>query len=220
MILRPTTGPEDWRTFLAKPELHWKRGRSAMETAHSWESANGLPTAIVTIFKEAELLFAIPEFKVSLPGGDRDSQNDVFALLRDDDGLITCMVEAKRDEPFGPTLAQWDAESSAGKTERLNAICALLGLNPRNLSPYLRYQLFHRTASAVLTAARFHTNRAAMVIQSFSPEHRWFGDFSAFTALFNLEPKRNEPASTTLPNGCVLTIGWVNSPIRTEEITP
>lgn len=216
MILRPTDGPEDWSAFLAKPDLHWKPGRSAMETAYSWEA--GFPREIAALFPGTELLQAIPEYKVPLPGGERASQNDVFALLRDDDGLIVCMVEAKRDEPFGPTLGEWLARQSDGKLDRLSAIASLLGLDSESLTPSLRYQLFHRTASAILTAQKFHAHRAAMVVQSFSPEHRWFEDFRAFCALFGLSPERNRPYEIHLPDGLSLTIAWASAPLRTEEI--
>jgi len=50
----------------------------------------------------------------------------------------------------------------------------------------------------VLEATRFKTDRAAMVVQSFSQEHRWFEDFAAFTALLGLEADRGKP----------LELGW------------
>lgn len=208
MILRPTQSPLDWREFLAKPDLQWKPGKSAMETAHSWEAQEGLPVPIAELFPSAELLFAIPEFKVALPGGGRESQNDVFALLRDKDGLIVCMVEAKRDEPFGPTLGEWMRDASAGKQQRIAAICDLLGLDLQALDPNLRYQLFHRTASAILTAEKFHTCRAAMIVQSFSSEHRWFKDYLAFIKLFGLTSNINQMTQTELPNSMNIQFGW------------
>lgn len=218
MILRPTNGPLDWRSFLAKPDLHWKAGFSAMETAYSWERQAGLPPEIAAMFSDAELLFAIPEYKVALPGGVRESQNDVFALLRDDAGLLTCMVEAKRSEPFGPRISEWLHEGSAGKEIRLTAICDLLGLDTHKLDLSLRYQLFHRAASAVITARRFHSKRAAMVIQSFSPKHRWFEDFRAFAAQFGLSKVLNELERATLPNGIELSMGWACCLPQTEQI--
>ncbi|HHS93756.1 MAG TPA: hypothetical protein ENK63_00220 [Rhodobacterales bacterium] len=219
MILRPTSGPEDWRAFLAKPE-HWRPGRSAMETAHAWEGAEGLPPEIATLLPGASLFLAIPEYKVPLPGGQRESQNDVFALLVDDLGVFPCMVEAKRDEPFGPTLDEWRAKPSKGKTERLEAICGLLGLDPGALDGSLRYQLFHRTASAAITAQRLRSPRAAMVVQSFSPERRWFGDFFAFAALFGLAPEPDRAVSTDLPGGIALSLAWASAPLRTQEMAP
>lgn len=191
-----------------------------MEAAYSFEAQRGLPPEIAAFFPTATLLLAIPEYKVALPGGTRDSQNDVFALLRDERGLITCMIEAKRDEPFGPTLGEWLKDASAGKTTRLAGICELLGLNPDTLDGGLRYQLFHRAASAVLTAKQFHTQRGAVVVQSFSPEHRWFEDYCAFARLLGVSPERDKAATAQLPNGIELVVGWASCPVMTESRTP
>ena len=84
VILVPTTGPDDWQRFLADPEKQWKSGYSAQELAKCWELANGLPTEVSrlfgTHFAQTELLLAIPEYRVRLPGGGRDSQKDLFCL--------------------------------------------------------------------------------------------------------------------------------------------
>lgn len=188
-----------------------------METAYSWEAQNGLPPEIAALFPDSQLILAIPEYKVPLPGGKRDSQNDVFALLRDEKGIMPCMIEGKRDEVFGPTLCEWQKKQSAGKVERLEAICSLLGLEACSLAPDLRYQLFHRTASAVLTAAKYHTQRAAMVVQSFSPEHLWFEDYAAFAELFGLAPSKDLICTTVLPNGLGLSLGWASCAAKTES---
>ena len=42
-ITLKSKGPEDWRTLLADPEIHWRRGYSARTLAHSWEDCNGEP---------------------------------------------------------------------------------------------------------------------------------------------------------------------------------
>lgn len=208
-ILIPTVGPNDWQRFLADPEKQWKRGYSAMATALSWEAANGLPPEIADLLGGApELLLAIPEHKVALPGGRRESQCDVFALVRISDETIAIAIEAKVNEPFGPTIGEWMVNASKGKVERMRFICDLLGLNA--LPPEeLRYQLFHRTAAAVLEAKRFKTDRAAMVVQSFSQEHRWFEDFAAFAAMFGLQAKKGQSLNYDLPSGMPLTLGWV-----------
>lgn len=207
-ILVPTTGANDWKRFLADPEKQWKRGYSAMAAALSWEAADALPPEIDALLGgSVELMLAIPEHKVALPGGGRASQCDVFALARADDATIAMAVEAKVNEPFGPTIADWMLGASKGKIERLGFICALLGV----ASPppeTLRYQLFHRTAAAVLEAERFKTDRAAMIVQSFSQDHRWFEDFAAFTALLGLEAARGAPIQHILPSGMPLTLGW------------
>jgi len=209
-ILIPTVGPEVWQQFLADPEKQWKRGYSAMAAALSWEAANGdVPPEISKLLGGSiELLLAIPEHKVALPGGQRESQCDVFALIRTINETMAIAVEAKVNEPFGPTVGEWMVDASKGKIERMQFICNLLGL----ISPppdELRYQLFHRTASAVLEANRFKTDRAAMIVQSFSQEHRWFEDFQAFASVFGLQAEPGQAVIYKLPSGMPLTLGWV-----------
>lgn len=207
-ILVPTSDYNDWKQFLADPEKQWKRGFSAMATALSWEDAKGLPIEISNILGgSAELLLAIPEHKVALPGGTRESQCDVFALVKSNDEIISLAVEAKVNEPFGPTIDEWMKDASKGKLKRIQYICELLGL--KTLPPgNLRYQLFHRTASAILEAKRFNADKAAMIVQSFSQEHKWFEDFGNFCSLFGFEADIDRSYTYSLPDKMPLTIGW------------
>ncbi len=179
-----------------------------MAAALSWEAASGLPGEIAALLgPEPELLLAIPEHRVPLPGGARDSQCDVFALVRVGSSTLAVAVEAKVDEPFGPTVSEWLKDASPGKLARLGFIQELLGLDGP-LSAGLRYQLFHRTAAAVVEARRFGTDAAAMIVQSFSPDHRWFEDFAAFAGLFGDAPAIGQPVTVALPCGMPLTLGW------------
>lgn len=179
-----------------------------MAAALSWEAAKGVPVEVAELFGESlELLLAIPEHKVALPGGRRESQCDVFALVRSFNETIAIAVEAKVNEPFGPTVGEWMVNASKGKIERIRFICDLLGLDA--LPPdELRYQLFHRTAAAVLEANRFKTDRAAMIVQSFSQEHRWLEDFQAFADHFGLQAEPGKALIYNLPSGIPLTMGW------------
>jgi hypothetical protein len=207
-ILTPSSGPDDWQQFLADPQKQWRRGYSAMAAALSWEAAQGLPPEVAALLgPDAELLFAIPEHRVALPGGRRESQCDVFALARAGDDTIAVAIEAKVDEPFGPTVGEWMVGASAGKTERITFIRDLLGL-PTGPIEHVRYQLLHRTAAAALEAARFKTDRAAMIVQSFSAKHRWFEDFAAFTGLLGLKADRGKPLRHILPSGKSVDLGW------------
>lgn len=156
LILRPTDGPDDWKQFLAEPDKHWKPGYSAHCLACCWEGADGLPDAVRDLFRtsdryrDLEPLLAIPEVKVDLPGGVRSSQTDLWLLARVPDGLVSVAVEGKVAEPFGPSLEEWQVAASAGKSERLAFLLDVLHLK----SPVarLRYQLLHRTVSAILLA--------------------------------------------------------------------
>ena len=41
--------PEKVIPYLAKQELHWKKGYSAYELAHSWISAGGIPASVRSV---------------------------------------------------------------------------------------------------------------------------------------------------------------------------
>lgn len=210
-ILVPTQGVDDWKRLLADPQKHWQEGYSAMSTAFSWEAAKGLPREVAALLgPAAKLLLAIPEHKVVLPGGGYPSQCDVFALV--DLGAETCAlaVEAKVNEPFGPTLAEWQPSLNENRVKRLDGILELLGA--KNPPSGLRYQLFHRTAAAILEARRFRTGSAAMIVQSFSPERRWFEDFQAFCRFLDADAEPDRPVQRKLPDGCRLTLGWASAP--------
>jgi hypothetical protein len=163
-ILVPTRDVGDWQRLLADPQRHWRQGYSAHATAHAWEAAKGFPLEIAAILgPDAELLLAIPEHKVPMPGRGRASQCDVFALGRAGGWTIAVAVEGKVDEPFGPTIGEWRATRSGARAVRLAAICDLLGLGAPP-APDLRYQLFHRAAAAIVEAGRFGTGAAAMIV--------------------------------------------------------
>lgn len=193
-ILAFTSGPEDWRALLADPEKHWRLGYSARTLAHSWEASEGFPAEVALSFAQsAEPLLAnltpvlaIPEFKVPLPGGVRASQNDIFVLARSAAGPVSIMVEGKVSESFGPTLEQWRSEASPGKEERLSFLLRTLGLStppPGNV----RYQLFHRAASAIITGEQYRSVAAVLLVHSFSQERVGWPDYQTFARLFGVE---------------------------------
>ena len=213
-ILVPTQSAADWKRLLAKPDLHWKAGASAMAAASSWEAAQGLPPEISAALKVGpaelrglDLLIAVPEWEVPLPGGSTTSHTDVLAVCTNAHGLVVVAVEAKVDEPFGPTLGEKRAEASAGQHERLLYLHTALGL-PQPLPDTIRYQLLHRAASAVLTARRFHAHVAVMLVQSFSPESRWFDDFTAFVTALGTSGGRGTVTSVPSATNPALYVGW------------
>lgn len=213
-IYLPSPGPDAWQQFLAEPEKQWRTGYSAKTLAHSWETSAGLPSEVAALFPSgSELLLAIPEHKVPLPGGTRDSQNDVFALIRHGDITCSAMIEGKVNEPFGPSVGDWMREASPGKVLRMNHLCELLGLGEQPHS-LIRYQLLHRTASAIIEARRFKTDEAAIIVHSFSPMKMWFDDFAAFTSLFGYSVTPDQPIEVQLPDGMKLRLGWATGDAR------
>jgi hypothetical protein len=217
-IYIPATEPEDWRSLLADPEKHWRDGYSAMSLAYAWQQANGFPREIQRVFQNSEylvfrnmeMLLAFPEHKVPLPGGLAGSQNDLFVLARGDGQLISMTVEGKVSEPFGPLVSEWIENSSEGKKERLAFLCKTLGLDPEQVQP-IRYQLLHRTASAVIEAGRFSAKTALMLVHSFSPTNESFEDFSQFAVLFGLQAQMNQIVGPVRLDDLELHLGWIKS---------
>lgn len=215
-IFVPTVSGSDWQRLLGKPKLHWKSGRSAMSAAACWEESEPqLPPEISDLLEASgeksltslELLAAIPEWEVELPGGDRPSQTDILAITRNELGLVILGVEAKVDEPFGPTLGDKKANASEGQLERIAYLESELGCTSA-LADSIRYQLLHRTVSALLTAQAFHASTAVMLVHSFSPDSRWREDFEAFAVAINGDPLTDDLYGIELSERPRLTIGW------------
>lgn len=206
-----TTSAEQWAQFLADPVKHWRRGYSARTLAYSWQEAHGFPSEVGSVlasaFPSVELLLALPEHMVPLPGGSRSSQNDIWALARSEGQLISIAVEGKVSEPFGPTVQEWQAESSPGKTKRLAYLLAFLELP--SVPDTTRYQLLHRTASAIIEAQRFNATHAVMLVHSFSQLCEWFEDYAAFVSLMGGIAAEDRMVSVGTCSGVSLHLAWV-----------
>jgi hypothetical protein len=216
-IYVPTTSSDDWRKLLAEPNKQWRSGYSAKELAQCWEQAGGFPNEFQDSYKkldnpvlhELELLLAIPEYQVRLPGGGRSSQNDLFVLARArDNQLVAIMVEGKVNEPFGMTLGKWLEGASDGKKTGLKYLCDVLGLSKEPPS-HIQYQLLHRTESVIIEAKRFNSCCAMMIVHSFSSEHRWFAEYQKFLALFNVSCQANELVKLPNQQDVSVYLGWV-----------
>jgi hypothetical protein len=215
-IYIPTSSAEQWAQFLAEPVKHWRQGYSARTLAYSWQEAGGFPSEVDSVlasaFPSAELLLALPEHKVPLPGSSRSSQNDIWILARSEGQLISIAVEGKVSEPFGPTVQEWQAESSPGKAERLAYLLSLLSLSA--VPDTTRYQLLHRTASAIIEAQRFNAAHAVMLVHSFSQSSEWFQDYAAFVSLMGGSAAENNMASVGSRSGVSLHLAWVRGNAR------
>ena len=211
-IYIPTTSAEQWAQFLAQPVKHWRQGYSARTLAYSWQEASGFPAEVqavlATQFPDIELLLALPEHQVPLPGGSRPSQNDIWVLARAAGKLVSIAVEGKVSEPFGPTVQEWHSEASLGKSERLAFLCGQLGI-PLPVPDTMRYQLLHRAASAIIEATRFGAAHAVMLVHSFSQSSQWFQDYAAFVSLLGGTALENAVVSVGLRSGVLLHLVWV-----------
>ncbi len=152
---------------------------------------------------------AFPEHKVPLPGGSRPSQNDVFVLGKGEGELISITVEGKVSEPFGPFVKEWIEDGRSSNHPRLVFLLNLLGLNREEVDG-VRYQLTHRTASALIEAKRFNARNALMLVHSFSQSDESFEDYRRFVELFGLAAGGvNEIVGTRHLDGVNLYFGWV-----------
>jgi len=227
-IAIPTRSLDDWELLLARPS-HWKAGYSAMTLAQAWEdaAADGFPPEVRATINTAEredwtnlrLLLAIPGYKVPLPGGSRPSQTDLAALARGDRGLVAVAIEGKVDETLGPTVGEKRTEKSSGVDERLAFLQTALDLS--SVPDNIRYQLLHRTVSALRIADDFAAESAIMLVHSFSPTHQWYDDFMAFGRPFDAAPERGSLAMIGKKGGIPLYIGWCGGDQRFRaEIAP
>jgi hypothetical protein len=211
-----TSRPEDWQLQLAEPNKQWKIGHSAKALAYCWMEAEGFPCSVkrvfqkseYSVFKDVEFLAGFVEHKVPLPGGGHPSQNDLFVLAKSKKDLVAIAVEGKVSEPFGETVGDWLKIESEGKRTRLKFLNNILQLNQYNLQ-VIRYQLLHRTASALIEAQRFNASTALMLVHSFSQTHEWFDDYSNFASLFGITARLNAIHLAKRIDDVNLYLGWI-----------
>lgn len=206
---------------LGKGEEHWKVGRSAHSLCTLWHAANGIPASVKTVLQTSPALEGLGlvdgfmERLVDLGDGRQPSQTDLMAVCADQRGLVVMAVEGKVDETFGKHVGKW-RDGSPTKEARLKRLCTLLGLNIDAVAP-LRYQLLHRTASAMLEARRYRTSRAALLVHSFCPLNSGFDDFSQFVRAMGFPaPAVNRMLEPRLVSGHELSVGWVAERLPAE----
>lgn len=119
------------------------------------------------------------------------------------------MVEGKVSEPFGETVETWLGNNpSVGKRKRLDYLLDILGLEENQVSK-IRYQLLHRTASAVMEANHTTAKHALMLVHSFSETGKWFDEYAEFVTLFHVTPKKDGIVGPVQIQGKALYFGWV-----------
>ncbi|MFX0196764.1 MAG: DUF6946 family protein [Candidatus Hodarchaeota archaeon] len=99
----------------------------------------------------------------------------------------------------------------------MKILCSRLGLNfppPDDI----RYQLLHRTASALLEGKRFGAKYAVMLVHSFSPTHEWFDDYARFLSLFGTSGVVNDLSVGGTRSDIDLFFAWVRGDERYLKI--
>ena len=159
-------------------------------------------------YRGAALAEGLFERGVDLRTPGRRSQTDLLAFVKLCHGDAVIAVEGKVDEPFGDRVSVWNDHSS-GKERRPAALCVSLGLRVADIGD-IRYQLLHRTASAIYEAQRYRTARAMMLVHSFSVTDTSFGDFQAFAESMGMPVQDVNRVSTEQEcEGIRLRVAWV-----------
>lgn len=197
--------------------------------AVAWESKrnspSGLPAEIHAAldahaaFRNPALLLGIVEHRVILDTPKTPSQNDLWCIMSTDTGLASVAVEGKAREDFDKRLTDWFGSGTerGGKERRLKFLCEVLGVC-REPEVTHRYQLFHRAASAVLEARRWHLTKALVLVQSFKESATSWQDFVDFATLLGLSVARNGVSEAAKAGGVDLHLAWVHSELATDEI--
>jgi hypothetical protein len=74
----------------------------------------------------------------------------------------------------------------------------------------IRYQLFHRTVSALVEAERFNAPYAMLIVQSFSPDKTGFKDYQAFLELFHQPVQVGNLVELPVSGSIRLFSGWIS----------
>jgi hypothetical protein len=212
----PLSKPTSARALLADPGKHWRRGYSAYELAHSWLAAGDVPDDVRrvldtnTVYRGCRLVEALVERKVELGTPGRPSQTDLMALVQLRSGRNAVIaVEGKARETFGPLVSEWN--TSVGKATRLTDLCRQLEL-PLAGASKLRYQLLHRTVSALREARRYGAREAMTLVHSFDSADGSLGDFDAFARSLGMRDAAANGVTTGVKRGDVtLRLAWVRS---------
>jgi hypothetical protein len=209
----PLINAEDVIPHLARPE-HWKKGYSAYELAVTWaQTPLDFPVRVRAALRtapeyaDAELIDGFFEREVDLGSAGRNSQTDLMLVAGLGSELGIIAVEGKAEESFADCVKDWN--DSAGKHRRLVSLCQTLELDPERVGD-LRYQLLHRTASAIYEAKRYRCRHGLMLVHSFSATHRWFSDFAAFSAAMGVHMgQAGRCSAARMCEGVSLRLAWV-----------
>jgi hypothetical protein len=220
----PSSNLEYWRNLLADREKQWVRKYSAFELAHAWTRSEQFPESLKYLFKQTphdmfhdlEMVLKIPEHQVYLDTRKAPSQNDLFVIARTETDLMTMMIEGKVKEPFGPTVEECLEEASEVKHKRLDFLMNCLRLNDLNQLRPIRYQLLHRTASALIEAQKYHAKNAVMLVHSFCLQDSSLDEYQAFLKLYGLRGEKNMINGPVLIGGVNLYLGWISDPPSTD----
>jgi hypothetical protein len=212
----PRIAEEEWRQAVGGK---WHHGKSAHAIAHRWFGPRRFPDEIAAALATNERLsgmeplVALVEHEVPLAGRGPASHNDLLVIGRQNSGeLAIVAVEGKVSERFGnDNVEEWLGAGGQNRRTRIAHVCAELGLSVDETVNPIRFQLLHRTASAVIEARRFNAPDALMLVHSFSETDEWFDDYSLFSRTIGAsEIARGRVVEAREVDGIRLSLGWIS----------
>lgn len=195
---QPVNKPIEWKKYIHDAENRWNPESSSMELACCWQSTPAdFPLEVKLAFDRSgtayEFLMGIPEYKVDMPGEGLPASNNLLVLSTVDHRLCPIIVEGNKNGTFGEYC---DHKSLQDKRHinRRKLMFADLGLSEDSFVPgKLRYQLMHRTLSAIYVAQSFCADRCMVLVHRIShdPEgHDAYADYKYFLGLFGVDAQK------------------------------
>ncbi len=166
----------DWAQVVGAK--NWKQGYSAYELAQAWASGN-FPAAVQAVLNSVPSPFPKPltpdymlvEKPVFLDNHKAPSMTDimVYCNMKTVEPFVLA-VEGKANEAFDKTVADWILDGTAApkptRVHRLDFLRRELGVDVPEDST-LRYQLIHRSVSALLESGLHGEVSCMLLIHSF-----------------------------------------------------
>ena len=118
-------------------------------------------------------------------------------------------LEGKVAGTFGPTIKEWDYNSSAGREKRLGFLCALLNIPfppPGDIPAISSFIGQHLPSSR-----RSSISRSMQLCwgHSFSESDQWLEDYERFVSPFGASGVPNQPVRIDNQGDIPLFLGWV-----------
>jgi hypothetical protein len=209
----------EWRVAVGGK---WKPGRSAHALATAWFGRSSLPEEVEDVFSPTLLaglspLLGLVEHEVPLAGRGSASHNDLLVLAKAANDLVVIAVEGKVDEAFGndDTVEEWLAAGGENRETRISFLAETLVIPHEGFLEPVRYQLVHRTASAVLEARRFNARHAVMLVHSFGHAPALLEQYKAFATTLGAQNASSGVLSHVgNRDGIELWLGWASGPAQ------
>ena len=226
--------PEDWREIVG--EKNWVPKHSAYELAYKWgynafpKKVQGVLTASASPFQTGlKLDHMVVEKPVFLDNLKAPSMTDIMVYCNTQSGSpLIIAVEGKARETFDLSVADWMLDKTMGpkptREKRLKFLEKELGVTIPPDSE-LRYQLIHRSASALIESGLHGAASCALIVHSFAEDSKsnW-QDYGAFLKHIGIaDPVKDvlQGPVTLGPQGIHFYAAWItDEPKKDADTAP